>query len=342
MEKKWKKAIGWLIGLALLVLLRRTLGRIALLLLVSATLAYLLYPLARFYHQKVHLKEGLSTVMAFVSVALALSVFALFGVPALYRQILSLGQSMPQLVESFSDLVVRLTVALDDLGLPEEAIAAVQGQSGKLLTLGAQFLLSRLMMVVGGVSNLGYLIFAPVLSFYMLRDKRRLFSYLTRLIPSRVRKPVLRVGLSVRDAIGAYVHGQLTVSMITGALTGLGLLLIGLPSWMAMGVVMMACNLIPYFGPWLGAIPIVIFSVSYGFPMVLGGVIVVLVAQQIEGLVVSPRVIGDMASLHPALVVLSLIAGGWIAGLPGMFYSIPAVVTLRAVLNTLRDARLRG
>jgi predicted PurR-regulated permease PerM len=341
MEMKWKKAIGWLVGIALLVLLRRTLGRIALLLLVSATLAYLLYPLMRLYHQKLHLGEGLSTVLAFVSAALALTVFALFGVPALYRQILSLGSSMPQLLESFGSLVSRVAAALTDLGLPKEAVSAVQGQSGKLLTLGAQFLFGRLMLVVNGVSNLGYLIFAPVLSFYMLRDKRRLFSYLTRLIPSRVRRPVLRVGLSVRDAIGAYVHGQLTVSIITGALTGLGLLLIGLPSWMAMGVVMTVCNLIPYFGPWLGAIPIVLFSVTQGFPMVLGGIVVVMVAQQIEGLVVSPRVIGDMASLHPALVVLSLILGGWIAGLPGMFYSIPAVVSLRAVLNTLRDARLR-
>ena len=75
--------------------------------------------------------------------------------------------------------------------------------------------------------------------------------------------------------------------------------------------------------------------------MVLGGAAVVLAAQQLENLVVSPHIIGDTASLHPAFVVLSLIAGGWIAGLPGMFYAIPAVVSLRAVLYTLRDARLR-
>ena len=193
-----------------------------------------------------------------------------------------------------------------------------------------------------GVSSLGYLVFAPVLAFYMLRDKRRLFSFLTRLIPSSARRSVLRVGLSVRDAVGAYVAGQLMVSFVTGTLTGLGLLLLGIPSWLALGATMMLCNLIPYFGPWLGAIPIVVFCAGRGLPAVLGGLLVVFAAQQIEGLFVSPRLIGEMASLHPALVVLSLIAGGWIAGLPGMFYAVPAAVSLRAALRALRDARLES
>ena len=64
-------------------------------------------------------------------------------------------------------------------------------------------------------------------------------------------------------------------------------------------------------------------------------------AQQIEGLFVSPLVIGDAARLHPGLVILSLIAGGWAAGLPGMFYALPAVLSLRATLSALLRASLQ-
>ncbi len=341
MEGKWKKGIGWLLGIALLIVLRRTIGRIALLLLVASTLAYLLCPLERLFRQRLRLSQGLASVLAFASAALALAVLAVFGIPALLRQVAALGQSAPQLVESFGDLLRALSARMAALGLPEETVLALQSRAGDLLTLFAEFLFSRLMQVVQGVSNLGYLLFAPVLAFYMLRDRRRLFAYLTRLIPSRVRKPVLRVALAVRDAMAAYVHGQLTVSAITGTLTALGLLVIGLPAWLALGLVMAVCNLIPYFGPWLGMIPIALFSVTKGFPTFLGGIAVVLLAQQIENLVVSPHVIGDTASLHPALVVLFLIAGGWLAGLPGMFYAIPAALSLRAALRALRDARLR-
>lgn len=341
MEIKWKKWIGWLLGIALAILLRKTLGRIALLFLVSATLAYLLYPLARFFHQKMRMNMNLSTAMAFVSVVLVLTAFGVFGMPALYRQIELLGQNTPKLVESLGNFVLLITDKLVEYGLPPEMVSSLKGQEGNLFALFAKFLAGKLLAIINGMSNLGYLIFSPVLAFYMLRDKRRLFSFLTRLIPSKYRKSVLRVSLSVRDAIASYVHGQLAVSAITGAITGVGLLFIGLPSWFAMGVVMMVCNLIPYFGPWLGAIPIVIFSISYGLPMVVGGMVVLLVAQQIEGMVVAPFIIGDVASLHPAQVVLALVVGGWIAGLPGMFYSIPAVVSLRAMLQSIRDAKLR-
>lgn len=341
MEGKWKKIIGWLLGIALLFVLRRTIGRIALLLLVASTLAYLLYPLERLFRQRLRLSAGLASALAFASAALAIGVLALFGVPALLRQFSALGHSAPQLVESFGDLLRGLSERAAALGLPEETVASLQGQAGDLLTRFAEFLFSRLMQVVEGVSSLGYLLFAPVLAFYMLRDRNRLFAYLTRLIPSRVRKPVLRVALAVRDAMAAYVHGQLTVSAITGSLTALGLLLVGLPAWLVLGLVMAICNLIPYFGPWLGMIPIALFSVTEGLPVFLGAIAVTVLAQQLENLVVSPHIIGDTASLHPALVVLFLIAGGWLAGLPGMFYAIPTALSLRAALRALRDARLQ-
>ena len=329
-----------LAGIALAVLLRKVLGRIALLLLVSGTLAYLLDPLSRFYRRRTRLAQGPCAALAFASAALALAAFLFFGVPALSRQLTALAQAAPQLVESFGEQLTRMTASLGRVGLPDEAVTVLRAQAARLLDAGAQFLMDRLVTFARGVSSLGYLVFAPVLAFYMLRDKRRLFSFLTRLIPSSARRSVLRVGLSVRDAVGAYVAGQLMVSFVTGTLTGLGLLLIGIPSWLALGATMMLCNLIPYFGPWLGAIPIVVFCAGRGLPAVLGGVLVVFAAQQIEGLFVSPRLIGEMASLHPALVVLSLIAGGWIAGLPGMFYAVPAAVSLRAALRALRDARL--
>ncbi|MDY4517530.1 MAG: AI-2E family transporter [Candidatus Spyradocola sp.] len=340
MTTRWKRALLLLAGIALAVLLRKVLGRIALLLLVSGTLAYLLDPLSRFYRRHTRLAQGPCAALAFASAALALAAFLFFGVPALSRQLTALAQAAPQLVESFGEQLTRMTASLGRAGLPDEAVTVLRAQAARLLDAGAQFLMDRLVTFAKGVSSLGYLVFAPVLAFYMLRDKRRLFSFLTRLIPSSARRSVLRVGLSVRDAVGAYVAGQLMVSFVTGTLTGLGLLLLGIPSWLALGATMMLCNLIPYFGPWLGAIPIVVFCAGRGLPAVLGGVLVVFAAQQIEGLFVSPRLIGEMASLHPALVVLSLIAGGWIAGLPGMFYAVPAAVSLRAALRALRDARL--
>lgn len=144
-------------------------------------------------------------------------------------------------------------------------------------------------------------------------------SRLTQLIPSHIRRPVLQVGLAVQEALTAYARGQMAVSAVTGALTALGLLCIGVPGWLFLGAAMALCNLIPYFGPWLGALPVVLFCGGMGLKKIALGLLIVFAAQQIEGLFVSPLVIGDAARLHPGLVILSLIAGGWQPGCRGCF-----------------------
>lgn len=338
---KWKKGLIWAAGIALLIALRRAVGRIALLLLVASTLAYLLLPLEHVFRQRLRLARGPASALAFASAALALLLLMLFGAPALLRQAATLGQSAPALLTSFSELLRNFSARAAALGLPEETIAALEARAGELLTHFAEFLFSRLMQVAEGVSSHGYLVFSPVLAFYMLRDRERLFSFLTRLLPSSVRRPVLCVALASREAMAAYVHGQLTVSAITGGLTALGLWALHVPGHLMLGLLMALCNLIPYFGPWLGLIPIALFTAPLGLWTFFGGIAAALLAQQIENLLVSPRVIGQSAQLHPALVVLCLLFGGWTAGLAGMFYAIPAALCLRAGLRALRDARLQ-
>ncbi len=339
MDKRWKKALILLLGIAILVLLRKVLGRIALLLLVSATLAYLMHPVAGVFRKKMKMGEGFATAAAFALVGCVLIVLLVFGAPALMRRVTALGKAAPALMRSYMEMVNGALGRLTRLGVPDEALDFARDQAGTLLSRGAQFLLDKLMTVAGGVSRMGFLVFSPVLAFYMLRDRKRLFGFLTRMIPSRVRRDVLKVTLSVRESLAAYAGGQVLVSLCTGGMTAVGLLILGIPAWLPLGLTMMACNLIPYFGPWLGAIPILLFALGEGWGKVLGAAAVVVVAQQAESLFVSPRVIGEAASLHPAQVMLSLMLGGWIAGLAGMFYAIPVAVCVKAGLRAVWEVR---
>lgn len=341
MDEKWRKTLQILLGIALLFLLRKVLGRIALLLLVSATLAYLIHPLMRLFQRRLHLGERIAAALAFALAAIAVSAAVFFGIPLLLRQIEQLRLAAPQLLDSFRNALTGATHLLQEAGLPDETLALLRTYAADALGTGFEALATRLSIIIQDIKERSYLIFSPLLAYYMLRDKQRLFNLLTRLIPSRMRANALRIAHAIQETLCAYRNGQLLVSAITGTLTGLGLLLIGLPSWLIMGIIMSICNLIPFFGPWLGAIPVVLFSAGNGLFAVLGGLLVVFLAQQIEGFAVTPYIIGDAARLHPAFVILALITGGWIAGLPGMFYSIPAVISIRAAVRTLRDARLK-
>ena len=168
MDTKWKKGLLLLSGIALTVAFSSVIGRLALLLLVSATIAFLLLPMDRLFHRRLRLSGGLSAALAFASAALAITALLLFGLPALSRQARLLGQTAPQLMESYQNTLSSLSEKLSRLGVPQEALASLEARAAGLLGKGAEFLAGRLMLVISAVTERGYLIFSPVLAFYLI------------------------------------------------------------------------------------------------------------------------------------------------------------------------------
>ncbi len=179
---------------------------------------------------------------------------------------------------------------------------------------------------------------APVLAFYFLRD-RELFSYqLSLLIPARHRRCVLAALQGMAREVGGYVRGQSLVALAVGALTALGLFLIGMPAWLALGIVMGVCEWIPYVGPLIGGIPIALFSLPLGLTSTLWALGVTAAVQQIEGFFLSPFLMAGATGLHPVYVMLLLSAGGLLLGLPGMMLALPAFLCVRGGIRVLRTA----
>ncbi len=336
--RRWLWAL-LLVGAAVLLFAFHSIfGRLCLLLLLSSTIAYPLTSLSK----RLPFSRGLNVGLSLLLVLALLSLLLSLALPALFRQLASLKDSLPQLLRTGERLLQRTREALLRMGLREEAVARLFEQGGALLAGAAGSAAERLMRMGNAAASSWYLLLSPVLAFYMARDRQALFDTCQRLLPAAWRKRALVLGKRVRGEIGEYVRGQMTVSLITGGLTALGLLCIGLPSWLVMGLLMVVCNLIPYFGPVLGILPIVVFSLPYGPWRVLAGVLAALTAQQLESLVVAPKVLGQASGLHPGLVIVSLTAGGWLFGFAGLFFSIPAVLCLRALLDTLRVSRLKA
>ena len=186
-----------------------------------------------------------------------------------------------------------------------------------------------------GIDALSRAFLAPVLSFYFLRD-RELFGYrLSLCIPLKHRRRMLHALQEMRREAGGYIRGQLLVALAVGLLTALGLLIVGIPAWLVLGLLMGACEFIPYIGPLIGGVPIALFSLPMGFQALLWGLGVTVLVQQIEGYFLSPRLMGEATGLHPVSVLLLLSAGGLLLGLPGMVGAVPAYVCLRGALRVL-------
>jgi predicted PurR-regulated permease PerM len=174
-----------------------------------------------------------------------------------------------------------------------------------------------------------------VVSIYMLLDMQRLTDAVDRRFPPRGRG-----GLIVRmeQAVASYVKGQLLLSLIIGLSVGLGLWILGMVGAVpnggkyaaAFGAWAAFTELIPYIGPWLGAIPPVVYALVQDPLAALWVALLFLGIQQLEGHVIVPKVMGHTLRLHPLLVIFGLLAGGEIYGFAGILVALPLLAAGRA------------
>jgi predicted PurR-regulated permease PerM len=178
-----------------------------------------------------------------------------------------------------------------------------------------------------------------VVSIYMLLDIQRWSDAINKRFPPRHAGDPGLIG-RMEQAIASYVRGQILLSLIIGVSSGLGLWILGLLGATphagryaaAFGVWAGITELIPYIGPWLGALPPVLYALVQGGPLpALWVALLFLGIQQFEGHVVVPNVMGRSLRLPPLLVIFGLLAGGEIYGFPGILVALPLLAAGRAV-----------
>ena len=189
----------------------------------------------------------------------------------------------------------------------------------------------------------GFLI--VVVSIYMLLDIQRWSDRINRRFPPRHGDDPGLIG-RMEQAIASYVRGQLLLSLIIGVSTGVGIYILGVVGAMphgekyavAFGAWAGITELIPYIGPWLGAIPPVLYALVQGGPLsALWVALLFLGIQQFEGHVVVPNVMGRSLRLHPLLVIFGLLAGGEIYGFAGILVALPLLAAGRAAYEFFQE-----
>jgi predicted PurR-regulated permease PerM len=196
---------------------------------------------------------------------------------------------------------------------------------------------------IGTVKLLFSLVLLLVISIYMLLDMERLSRVVNRRFPPPRGGPPLLV--SIEHSLAGYVKGQFLLSAIMGFSAGFGLWLLGTlglgPGLTKYAVLFGAwvafTELIPYLGPWLGAVPPLVYELVVHPISALWVALLFLGVHQIEGHVVVPNVMGTALRLNPLLVIFGLLAGGEIYGLPGVFVALPLLAAARATWEFFAD-----
>jgi predicted PurR-regulated permease PerM len=190
---------------------------------------------------------------------------------------------------------------------------------------------------IGTVKFLFSLVLVIVVSIYMLLDMDRLKRTVDRRFPPHPGSQSLLP--RIERSLASYVRGQVLLSLIIGTSAGLGMWLLGTLGWVPgadkyavlFGAWVAITELIPYLGPWLGALPPFFYALVVHPISAIWVGLLFLGIHQIEGHVVVPNVMGSALRLHPLLVIFGLLAGGEIYGLPGALVALPLLAAGRAI-----------
>jgi len=190
--------------------------------------------------------------------------------------------------------------------------------------------------VLGWLMNL---VLIPVVTFYLLRDWDLLIKGIRGLLPRKIEPRVEQLAVEINEVLGAFVRGQLLVMFALGVIYTAGLWLIGLDLAFIIGMGAGLLSVVPYLGTVVGLLAAVLAAI-FQFQDLFHTVMVLLVfgaGQMLEGMVLTPKLVGDRIGLHPVAVIFAVLAGGQLFGFLGILLALPVASALNVLVRHLRD-----
>jgi len=322
----------WLAALVIFVLLLWLLADILLPFIAGLAIAYFLAPLTDRL-ERMGVNRMVAALAIITIVVLLIVLVLLLILPLLGGQLASLIQNIPTYVSKLRSLV-------SDPGLPwlnklfGNGLGSDKGISD-LVTQGAGWLTTFLTGLWSGgraiVSVFSLIVVTPVVAFYLLYDWHRMVSTVDSWIPIRQRDTVHQLAHETDRAIAGFVRGQAAVCVILGTFYAVALTLTGLNFGVLIGLISGLITFIPYVGSMTGLVLSAGVAVAQFWPdytWIVVVIVIFFVGQFIEGNVLSPKLVGESAGLHPVWVIFALLAFGYLFGFVGLLVAVPVSATI--------------
>lgn len=298
--------------------------------LYSFSLYYAIKPLQRKLLNK-GLNRKISSFILILCLCICIFLVLIYFIPLVFRESLSLSIAIDEIEEYFSQLPSNLNVI----------------KNNKILLALLNDLYKRgynaLILVVNNIldnaielgDNLLALLVIPVISYYLLCDSKYINNKILFVFPIKLRKIIRKICYDTDKILSRYIISQFILCGIVTILTFLLLIIFEIKYPILLSFINGIFNIIPYFGPIFGAIPIILVSFIYSPQIAFYVTIAMYLIQLIEGNMIAPKITGDSVDLHPIVVILVLIISGKIAGFIGMIMAIPLTVIIKVIYEDL-------
>ncbi len=322
---------------------------------VGMAFAYLLCPVASFFEEKLsHFKimsrfaRPLSVLITSLAVLAFFSLLCAVLLPQLITSVSELAGSLPRLVEAQLQRLQKFLASNNQFA--SKSTELIESAENMLVTWIKTNLLNTVYNIATSVMTVGSAIINLLLSFiimiYLLLDRERYINQCRKMFHTVSRNE--RFNEAVHDTLhqankmfGGFISGKLIDSLIVGVICFVFMLILRMPYALIISVIVGVTNVIPMFGPFIGAIPSAFLLLLVSPKQCIIFLIFIIVLQQVDGNVIGPRIIGDSIGLSALYITIAILIFGSLFGFIGMIIGVPLFATVYYVVKRVAEYSLR-
>ncbi|MEE1312491.1 MAG: AI-2E family transporter [Lachnospiraceae bacterium] len=327
--------------------------------LVGLLIAYMMNPFINLFYnslfkKKLHVKRKkffkiLSIVLSYMIVLGILGICLTFVIPQVINSIAELTTSIPDIYNSIMDKVNNLTKRGQNLSTPGAINVFLNQNLPKVYNYLETFMGKSIPMLydlsMQAIKMVFNIFIAVIISIYLSLDKKILLNAGKRFIyasftTSQARNFILTLK-ECNQIFSRYLSGKAIDSLIIGILCFILMTFLNLPLTVLISLIVGVTNMIPYFGPFIGAIPgIFLTAIISPYAGIKFGIMVFLL-QQFDGYILGPKILGNSTGVRPISILLAIIVGGAYFGAVGMFLGVPVFAVIQYLIGKWMDERLK-
>lgn len=321
-------------------------------------IAYFLNPLVKkvdafmykkVFHEKAgRLRKAFSVLISYLFVFSLLGLLIIYIAPQVADSIKELTDKVPFMYGKIKNLLENINQRFPDVFDMDDILGKVKEFLPQIASYGTNLVSNVFPMLyqlsVGIVRFTLNILLAIIISVYMLSDKPLLIRNIKRCVFSVVpKKRAVRFWQTAKECnaiFGNFVIGKMIDSLIIGIICFIGMSIFRFPYPLLMSVIVCVTNMIPYFGPIIGAVPGVLIYLLMDPLLALFFAIFILVLQQFDGIYLGPKILGQSTGIRPIWVIFGITVGGAYFGFLGMFLGVPIVAVVSYLLDKWLKRRL--
>ena len=301
-------------------------------LLLSGFLFYICLPFQKIL-EKNKVPRWASITIIFIALFIIIGIIIRFIAPPIAEQIENLINQIPALQHEIQYII---NFALDQMErLPADVTDRINKMVQSMSNNTADILSNSFSYLTSFISTLFLLIMVPFFLIYMLKDHERFIPFIAKLFKGDRKVFIVDLLKDLNHTVQSYIQGQVTVSIILGIILYIGYSIIGLNYTLLL--VMFACvaNMIPFLGPWMAFAPAAIIGIIQSPTIFIWVCIITLVAQQLEGNVITPNVMGKSLNIHPLTIIVVILAAGNLGGFGLILVAVPLYAVIKTIVRNV-------